>query len=62
MWTCAIVALATARVEARAARDLSESDRLRDEIATAGWEVRDVAGGYELVPLDFVLNQHKATP
>ena len=57
-----VVALATARVEARAARDFSESDRLRDEIATAGWEVRDVAGGYELVPLDFVLNQHKVLP
>jgi hypothetical protein len=23
---------------------------LRDEIAAAGWEVRDVAGGFELVP------------
>ena len=27
---------------ARAARDFAESDRLRDEIAAAGWEVRDV--------------------
>ena len=36
-----IVALARARAEARAARDFAESDRLRDEIAAAGWEVRD---------------------
>ena len=39
-----IVALARARAEARAARDFAESDRLRDEIAAAGWEVRDVQG------------------
>ena len=36
--------------EARARRDFDEADRLRDEIAAAGWDVRDVAGGYELVP------------
>ena len=47
----AIAALAAARTEARAARDFAESDRLRDEIAAAGWEIRDAAGGYELVPL-----------
>ena len=49
-----VVALARARAEARAARDFAESDRLRDEIAAAGWEVRDVhgaPGGFELVPL-----------
>jgi cysteinyl-tRNA synthetase len=46
-----IVALARARNEARAARDFAASDRLRDEIASAGWEVRDVPGGFELVPL-----------
>jgi cysteinyl-tRNA synthetase len=45
-----VVALAEARVGARAARDFAESDRLRDEIAALGWEVRDVAAGYELVP------------
>ena len=39
-----LVALARARTEARAARDFAESDRLRDEIAAAGWEVRDVPG------------------
>ena len=49
-----IVALARSRAEARAARDFAESDRLRDEIAASGWEVRDVQGsadGFELVPL-----------
>ena len=45
-----VVALAEARQRAREARDFAESDRLRDEIAGAGWEVRDVAGGFELVP------------
>jgi cysteinyl-tRNA synthetase len=45
-----IVALAEQRQAARAAKDFAESDRLRDEIAAAGWVVRDVAGGFELVP------------
>jgi cysteinyl-tRNA synthetase len=45
-----VVALADARVAARAAKDFAASDRLRDEIAAAGWVVRDAAGGYELVP------------
>ncbi len=45
-----IVALATARQQARARRDFAEADRLRDQIAEAGWEVRDAPGGFELVP------------
>jgi cysteinyl-tRNA synthetase len=45
-----VVALAEARRAAREARDFAESDRLRDEILAAGWVVRDVAGGFELVP------------
>jgi cysteinyl-tRNA synthetase len=45
-----IIALAEARVAARAARDFAEADRIRDELAAAGWDVRDVAGGYDLVP------------
>jgi cysteinyl-tRNA synthetase len=47
-----LVAMAVARHEARAARDFAEADRLRDEIADLGWEVRDVAEapGYQLVP------------
>ena len=44
--------LARARLEARAQKDFATSDRLRDEIAEAGWEVRDVDAepGYQLVP------------
>ena len=42
--------LARRRQEARAARDFAESDRLRAEIEAAGWEVRDEADGYRLVP------------
>jgi len=45
-----LLALAERRRAARAARDFDESDRLRDEIAAAGWEVRDVADGFQLVP------------
>jgi cysteinyl-tRNA synthetase len=45
-----LVALAEQRQEARAATDFAESDRLRDEIAAAGWDVRDEAGGFRLVP------------
>ena len=45
-----IVKLAEARQRAREARDFGEADRLRDEIAEAGWEVRDVSGGFELIP------------
>jgi cysteinyl-tRNA synthetase len=42
---------AAKRREARDAKDFAEADRLRDEIATAGWEVRDVAEppGYRLI-------------
>jgi cysteinyl-tRNA synthetase len=45
-----IVELAKQRQEARAARDFDEADRLRGEIEAAGWEARDVAGGFQLVP------------
>ena len=44
--------LLSARDRAREARDFDEADRLRDEIRALGWEVRDAAGGAELVPLD----------
>jgi cysteinyl-tRNA synthetase len=46
-----IVALAELRERAREAKDFAEADRLRDEIAAAGWEVRDVVGGFQLVRL-----------
>src|SRR5205823_11387803 len=45
-----LVALAEQRQEARASRDFDEADRLRGEIQDQGWEVRDVADGFELVP------------
>jgi cysteinyl-tRNA synthetase len=46
-----VIELAELRREARDAKDFAESDRLRDEIAAAGWDVRDVADapGYVLV-------------
>ena len=42
--------LAQRRHEARAQGDFEEGDRLRTQIETAGWVVRDVAGGFQLVP------------
>jgi len=42
--------LAKARLAARAERNFDLSDQLRDEIAALGFEVVDVAGGYELRP------------
>ena len=39
------------RERARAERDFDAADRLRAEIEGLGWEVRDVAGGFELMPL-----------
>ena len=46
-----VAELAERRRDARDAKDFSGADRLRDEIAAAGWEVRDVAEppGYRLV-------------
>ena len=43
-----VVNLAEARQAARAAGNFKEADRLREEIADLGWEVRDVPGGFEL--------------
>jgi cysteinyl-tRNA synthetase len=42
--------LAEERERARAERDFATSDRLRDEIAAQGWDVRDGADGFELLP------------
>jgi cysteinyl-tRNA synthetase len=44
-------ALAEERERARAARDFAAADDLRGRIAALGWEVRDGAGGFELLPL-----------
>ena len=46
-----VEALATQRERARAGRDFPAADRLRDEIAALGWEVRDGPSGFELLPL-----------
>jgi cysteinyl-tRNA synthetase len=43
--------MAEERMTVRSLRDFAAADRLRDEIAAMGWEVRDVAGGFELLPL-----------
>jgi len=42
--------LARARQAARAEKNFALSDQLRDEIAAQGFEVVDVATGYELRP------------
>jgi cysteinyl-tRNA synthetase len=47
----AVLQLAAQREQARAERDFAGADRLRDQIAALGWEVRDGAGGFELLPL-----------
>jgi cysteinyl-tRNA synthetase len=41
--------LAAEREEARVARDFERADRLRDELAERGWEIRDTADGPRLV-------------
>jgi cysteinyl-tRNA synthetase len=47
-----VVALAEQRVQARLARDFAGADRLRDEIARHGYDVRDTPQGFELVERD----------
>jgi cysteinyl-tRNA synthetase len=47
-----VVTLAEERQRARDRRDFAESDRLRDDIAGRGWEVRDGASGFVLYPRD----------
>jgi cysteinyl-tRNA synthetase len=45
-----IRALAERRQDARERRDFATGDALRGEIEEAGWEVRDVEDGFQLVP------------
>jgi cysteinyl-tRNA synthetase len=47
----AVHELAERREHARVERDFAAADRLRDEIAALGWEVRDGPNGFELLPL-----------
>ncbi|HTU80348.1 MAG TPA: cysteine--tRNA ligase [Solirubrobacteraceae bacterium] len=42
--------LAEQREHARGERDFAAADRLREEIAALGWEVRDGPGGFDLLP------------
>ena len=48
----AALALLEQREAARAARDFAAADRLRDELAAQGWQVRDSADGPQLVRVD----------
>ena len=45
-----VTVIAQARMDARAAKDFALADKYRDELLQAGYEVVDVAGGYELKP------------
>tara|TARA_B100000686_G_scaffold354606_1_gene465772 strand:+ start:2367 stop:3758 length:1392 start_codon:yes stop_codon:yes gene_type:complete len=46
-----ILDMAAARQQARADKDWAESDRLRDAIADAGYQVKDTPDGFEVVKL-----------
>jgi len=46
-----VVALAGERLRARADGDFEGADRLRGQIAAAGWSVRDTPDGFDLAPL-----------
>jgi len=43
-----VIALAEARAQARADKDFARSDELREDIAAAGWVIKDSADGYVL--------------
>jgi len=45
-----VATLAERRRAAKAAKDWPEADRLREEISSLGWEVKDTREGYELCP------------
>jgi cysteinyl-tRNA synthetase len=44
-----IVALATARWEAKMAKNWGKADEMREELAARGWEMKDGKDGWELV-------------
>jgi cysteinyl-tRNA synthetase len=43
-----ITELANKRAEAKKAKDYAEADRIRDEIQSKGYTVKDVPGGYKI--------------
>jgi cysteinyl-tRNA synthetase len=45
------IALLEQREAARGERDFAAADRLREELNARGWEIRDGAGGSELIPI-----------
>jgi cysteinyl-tRNA synthetase len=45
-----VLGLVEARERAREARDWAEADRLREEVRSLGWEVRDGPDGPEVLP------------
>jgi cysteinyl-tRNA synthetase len=45
-----VIELADARDRARAERNWAEADRIRDQLRSMGWEVRDGPDGPELLP------------
>ena len=45
-----VIQLEQARMDARAAKDFKLADKYREDLLHAGYEVVDVAGGYELKP------------
>jgi len=47
-----VTELAERRARARVERDFETSDKLRDELAALGWQMRDEpGGGFTLLPL-----------
>jgi cysteinyl-tRNA synthetase len=46
-----VLELVDAREAARAARDFAQADRLRDEVRSLGWEIRDGSQGPEVLPV-----------
>lgn len=46
-----VMALAEKRAEARKAKDFAEADRLRDEVAALGWQIKETRQGTEITKL-----------
>jgi cysteinyl-tRNA synthetase len=46
-----VLELRDARERARREREWAQADRLREQLRSHGWEVRDGPGGPELLPI-----------